>query len=122
MIDLYYWPTPNGLKITILLREIGLEYRLHPINLGKGDQFDPKFLSISPNNRIPAVEGHDPEGGGESISVFESGATLLYVAEKREQFLPTGRRLRIQAIEWLMCQMGGLGPMLVQNHHLPVCP
>ena len=117
MIDLYYWPTPNGLKIAILLREIGLEYRLYPINIGKGDQFDPRFLSISPNNRIPAIVDHEPKGGGESISVFESGAILLYLAEKCEQFLPTDGRLRIQAIEWLMWQMGGLGPMLGQNHH-----
>ena len=117
MIDLYYWPTPNGLKITILLQEIGLDYRLHPINIGKGGQFDPKFLSISPNNRIPAIVDHEPEGGGDSISVFESGAILLYLAEKCVQFLPTDRRLRIQVIEWLMWQMGGLGPMLGQNHH-----
>ena len=102
MIDCYYWPTPNGLKITILLQEISLNYRLHPINIGKGDQFDPKFLSVSPNNRIPAIVDHEPEGGGESISVFESGAILLYLAEKCERFLPTDRRLRIQAIEWLM--------------------
>ena len=117
MIDLYYWPTPNGLKITVLLREIGLEYRLFPINIGQGDQFDPKFLSVSPNNRIPAIVDHEPEGGGESISVFESGAILLYLAEKYKQFLPTDQRLRVQAIEWLMWQMGGLGPMLGQNHH-----
>ena len=117
MIDLYYWPTPNGLKITVLLREIGLEYRLYPINIGKGDQFDPEFLSVSPNNRIPAIVDHEPEGGGDSISVFESGAILLYLAEKYDQFLPTNQRLRVQAIEWLMWQMGGLGPMLGQNHH-----
>ena len=117
MIDLYYWPTPNGLKITVLLREIGLEYRLYPINIGKGDQFDPEFLSVSPNNRIPAIVDHEPEGGGDSISVFESGAILLYLAEKYDQFLPTDQRLRVQAIEWLMWQMGGLGPMLGQNHH-----
>ena len=117
MIDLYYWPTPNGLKITVLLREIGLEYRLYPINIGKGDQFDPEFLSVSPNNRIPAIVDHEPEGGGDSISVFESGAILLYLAEKYDQFLPTDQRLRVQAIEWLMWQMGSLGPMLGQNHH-----
>tara|TARA_Y100000588_G_scaffold66911_1_gene67627 strand:+ start:196 stop:921 length:726 start_codon:yes stop_codon:yes gene_type:complete len=117
MIDLYYWPTPNGLKIAVLLREIGLEYRLYPINIGKGDQFDPEFLSVSPNNRIPAIVDHEPEGGGDSISVFESGAILLYLAEKYDQFLPTDQRLRVQAIEWLMWQMGGLGPMLGQNHH-----
>ena len=117
MIDLYYWPTPNGLKITVLLREIGLVYRLYPINIGKGDQFDPEFLSVSPNNRIPAIVDHEPEGGGDSISVFESGAILLYLAEKYDQFLPTDQRLRVQAIEWLMWQMGGLGPMLGQNHH-----
>ena len=117
MIDLYYWPTPNGLKITVLLREIGLEYRLYPINIGKGDQFDLEFLSVSPNNRIPAIVDHEPEGGRDSISVFESGAILLYLAEKYEQFLPPDQRLRVQAIEWLMWQMGGLGPMLGQNHH-----
>ena len=105
------------MKITVLLREIGLEYRLYPINIGKGDQFDPEFLSVSPNNRIPAIVDHEPEGGGDSISVFESGAILLYLAEKYDQFLPTDQRLRVQAIEWLMWQMGGLGPMLGQNHH-----
>ena len=102
MIDLYYWPTPNGLKITVLLQEIGLEYRLFPINIGKGDQFDPEFLSVSPNNRIPAIVDHEPEGGGDSISVFESGAILLYLAEKCGQFLPADKRLRVQTIEWLM--------------------
>jgi len=117
MIDLYYWTTPNGHKITMFLEEAGMEYRLHGINIGKGDQFKPEFLAISPNNKIPAIVDHAPAGGGKPISVFESGAILLYLAGKTGQFLPADLRGQVEALEWLMWQMGGLGPMLGQNHH-----
>jgi len=117
MIDLYYWTTPNGHKITMFLEEAGMEYRLHGINIGKGDQFKPEFLAISPNNKIPAIVDHAPTGGGKPISVFESGAILLYLAGKTGQFLPADLRGQVEALEWLMWQMGGLGPMLGQNHH-----
>jgi len=117
MIDLYYWTTPNGHKITIFLEEAGLEYTIRPINIGKGAQFDPAFLKISPNNRIPAIVDHAPADGGEPISVFESGAILLYLAGKTGQFLPKDLRGQVQVLEWLMWQMGGLGPMAGQNHH-----
>jgi len=117
MIDLYYWTTPNGHKITMFLEEAGMEYRLHAINIGKGDQFKPEFLAISPNNKIPAIVDHAPAGGGKPISVFESGAILLYLAGKTGQFLPADLRGQVEALEWLMWQMGGLGPMLGQNHH-----
>ena len=117
MIDLYYWTTPNGHKITLFLEEAGLEYRIRPINIGKGEQFDPAFLEISPNNRIPAIVDHAPADGGKPISVFESGAILLYLAGKTGQFIPRDLRGQVQALEWLMWQMGGLGPMAGQNHH-----
>ncbi|MBF2077437.1 MAG: glutathione S-transferase N-terminal domain-containing protein [Synechococcales cyanobacterium T60_A2020_003] len=117
MIDLYYWTTPNGHKITIFLEETGLPYTVKPINIGKGDQFDPAFLKISPNNRIPAMVDHAPADGGEPISVFESGAILQYLAEKTGQFLPSAVRDRVEVMQWLFWQMGGLGPMLGQNHH-----
>jgi GST-like protein len=117
MIDLYYWTTPNGHKITLFLEEAGLPYTLKPINIGKGEQFDPAFLKISPNNRIPAIVDHAPADGGKSISVFESGAILLYLAGKTGQFLPADLRGQVQVLEWLMWQMGGLGPMAGQNHH-----
>ena len=117
MIDLYYWPTPNGHKITMFLEETGLPYTLKPINIGKGEQFAPDFLQIAPNNRMPAIIDHAPADGGAPVSVFESGAILLYLADKTGQFLPTDLRQRVQATEWLMWQMGGLGPMLGQNHH-----
>ena len=117
MIDLYYWTTPNGHKITLFLEEAGLEYRIKPINIGKGEQFDPAFLEISPNNRIPAIVDHAPADGGKPISVFESGAILLYLAGKTGQFIPRDLRGQVQALEWLMWQMGGLGPMAGQNHH-----
>ncbi len=120
MIDLYYWTTPNGHKITMFLEEAGLEYALKPVNIGKGEQFDPGFLKISPNNRIPAIVDHAPADGGEAISVFESGAILLYLAGKTGQFLPKGLRGQVQVLEWLMWQMGGLGPMAGQNHHFSV--
>ncbi len=117
MIDLYYWTTPNGHKITLFLEEAGLEYRIKPINIGKGDQFDPAFLKVSPNNRIPAIVDHAPTDGGKPISVFESGAILLYLAGKTGQFIPRDLRGQVGTLEWLMWQMGGLGPMAGQNHH-----
>ena len=117
MIDLYYWPTPNGWKVSIALEELGLAYEMIPVNIGRGAQFEPEFLAISPNNRIPAIVDRDPEGGGEPIAVFESGAILLYLADKTGRLIPDEARGRKQAIEWLMWQMGGLGPMLGQAHH-----
>jgi len=117
MIDLHYWPTPNGHKITIFLEETGLTYTLHPVNIGKGDQFKPEFLKISPNNRMPAILDRAPADGGPPISVFESGAILVYLAEKVGHFLPADPRGKAHVLEWLFWQMGGLGPMLGQNHH-----
>jgi len=117
MIDLYYWTTPNGHKITLLLEEAGVPYRIHPINIGKGEQFAPDFLRISPNNRIPAIVDRAPTDGGEPISLFESGAILLYLAEKTGRFLPRDIRGRQQVLQWLFWQVGGLGPMAGQNHH-----
>ena len=117
MIDLYYWTTPNGHKITIFLEETGLEYKIIPVNISKGDQFKPEFLEISPNNRMPAIVDHAPAGGGAPVSVFESGAILLYLAEKTGQFIPGDLRGRVEVLQWLFWQMGGLGPMLGQNHH-----
>ncbi|MFT6558240.1 glutathione S-transferase C-terminal domain-containing protein [Sneathiella sp.] len=117
MIDLYYWPTPNGWKISIALEEMGLEYNVIPVNIGRGDQFKETFLSISPNNRMPAIVDHDPIGGGDPVSVFETGAILIYLAEKCGKFLPSDLRGRIQVVEWVMWQMGGLGPMLGQHGH-----
>lgn len=116
-IDLYYWPTPNGFKITIMLEETGLPYTIVPVNIGKGDQFKPDFLTIAPNNRMPAIVDHAPRDGGKPISIFESGAILLYLAEKTGQFLPADVRGRFDALQWLFWQMGGLGPMAGQNHH-----
>ncbi len=117
MIDLYYWTTPNGHKITLFLEETGLPYTLKLVNIGKGEQFDPDFLKIAPNNRIPAIVDHSPAGGGEPVSVFESGAILLYLAEKTGRFLPADPRGRTDVLQWLFWQMGGLGPMAGQNHH-----
>jgi GST-like protein len=117
MIDLYYWPTPNGHKITLFLEETGVPYNLIPVNIGKGEQFRPEFLAISPNNRMPAIVDHTPVERGAPISVFESGAILLYLAEKTEQFLPKDVRGRVEVTQWLFWQMGGLGPMAGQNHH-----
>ena len=115
-IDLYYWPTPNGKKITIFLEEAGLPYNLVPVDITAGDQFDEEFLRISPNNKMPAIV--DPEGpDGEHISVFESGAILIYLAEKVDRFLPSSLRGRYEALQWLMFQMGSVGPMLGQAHH-----
>ena len=117
MIDLYYWTTPNGHKITMFLEEAGLPYRVVPVNIGKGEQFADSFLKIAPNNRIPAVVDHSPEDGGQPLSVFESGAILLYLADKIRQFIPDDLRGRNETLQWLFWQMGGLGPMAGQNHH-----
>jgi GST-like protein len=120
MIDLYYWSTPNGHKITIFLEETGLPYKVFPVNIGKGDQFKPEFLAIAPNNRIPALVDHEPKangGAGKPISIFESGAMLLYLAEKTGQFLSSDIYTRYDAIQWVFWQMAGLGPMAGQNHH-----
>lgn len=117
MIDLYYWTTPNGHKITLFLEETGLPYRIHPINIGKDEQFQPHFLKIAPNNRIPAIVDNEPADGGEPLSLFESGAILLYLAEKTGRFIPQDLRGRQEALQWLFWQMGGLGPMAGQNHH-----
>ncbi|WP_439813896.1 glutathione S-transferase N-terminal domain-containing protein [Zavarzinia sp. CC-PAN008] len=117
MIDLYYWPTPNGWKITIMLEETGLPYRIRPVNIGRGEQFKPDFLAISPNNRMPAIVDHDPPGGGDAVSVFESGAILQYLGNRTGQFYPAGLRARVEVEQWLFWQMGGLGPMAGQAHH-----
>ncbi|KJK23642.1 glutathione S-transferase [Burkholderiaceae bacterium 16] len=116
MIDVYSWPTPNGHKVHIMLEECGLEYKVHPINIGAGNQFEADFLKISPNNKIPAIV--DPDGpDGQPISLFESGAILLYLAGKTGKFLPEDVRGKYDALQWLMFQMGGVGPMLGQAHH-----
>ncbi len=117
MIDLYYWPTPNGHKITLLLHEASVAYQIKAIDISRGDQFEPDFLKIAPNNRIPAIVDHAPADGGAPLSVFESGAILLYLADKLQRFIPQSPRLRVQCLEWLFWQMGGLGPMAGQNHH-----
>ena len=120
MIDLYYWPTPNGHKITLFLEEAGLDYTIKPVNIGAGDQFAAEFLTISPNNKMPAIVDHAPADGGAPQSVFESGAILLYLAEKTGRFLPNAPRQRIAALEWLFWQMAGLGPMTGQMGHFNV--
>ncbi len=117
MIDLYYWPTPNGHKITLFLEEAKLPYEIHPVNIGKGEQFNPEFLRFSPNNRMPAIVDHAPSDGKKPISVFESGAILLYLAGKTGKFIPRDLRGQVECTEWLFWQMGGLGPMAGQNHH-----
>ncbi len=117
MINLHYWPTPNGHKITMFLEEVGLPYEIKPINIGAGEQFAPDFLAIAPNNRMPAIVDHDPTDGGEPVAVFESGAILLYLAHKAARFGGATPRAHVEVIQWLMWQMGGLGPMLGQNHH-----
>jgi len=117
MIDLYYWPTPNGHKITIFLEETGIDYKVIPVNIGTGAQFDDDFLKIAPNNRIPAIIDHAPIDGGEPISIFESGAILQYLGNKTDQYIGNGLREKTEITQWLMWQMGGLGPMLGQNHH-----
>lgn len=120
MIDVHFWPTPNGLKITVFLEEAGLPYRVVPVDISKGAQHEPSFLEKSPNNRIPAIVDHAPAGGGAPISVFESGAILLYLAEKTGRFLPKDARARVEALEWLFWQVGGVGPMFGQYGHFAV--
>ena len=117
MINLYYWTTPNGHKITLFLEESGVPYTLHPVNIGKGEQFLPEFLKIAPNNRIPAIVDHAPKDGGKLVSIFESGAILLYLADKTGKFISSDLRKRNETLQWLFWQMAGLGPMLGQNHH-----
>ena len=117
MIDVYYWPTPNGWKISIMLEECGLPYRLVPVNIGTGEQFKPEFLKISPNNRMPAIVDDEPSGGGAPVSVFESGAILQYLAEKTGKFLPSDLRGKYEVLQWVNWQMGGLGPMAGQANH-----
>ncbi|MFL6585589.1 MAG: glutathione S-transferase N-terminal domain-containing protein [Luteimonas sp.] len=120
MIDFHYWPTPNGHKVTLFLEEAGLDYTIHPVNIGKGDQFKPEYLAFSPNNKMPAIVDRAPADGGEPQTVFESGAILLYLAEKSGQFLSTDPRVRIETLEWLFWQMAGLGPMTGQYGHFNV--
>ncbi|MDD3445608.1 MAG: glutathione S-transferase N-terminal domain-containing protein [Zavarzinia sp.] len=117
MIELYYWPTPNGWKISIMLEECGLPYETRPVNIGRGEQFKPEFLAISPNNRMPAIVDTEPADGGAPISVFESGAILQYLGRKTGRFYPQGERARVEVEQWLFWQMGGLGPMAGQAHH-----
>ena len=117
MIDLYYWTTPNGHKITIFLEEADLPYSIVPVNISKGEQFKPEFLRFSPNNRIPAIVDNAPAVGGRPVSVFESGAILVYLGDKTGKFLPTEPYSRVEVMQWLFWQMGGLGPMAGQNHH-----
>ena len=117
MIDLYYWPTPNGHKITLFLEETDMPYTIIPVHIGKGEQFKPEFLAISPNNRMPAIVDHTPMERGAPISVFESGAILLYLADKTERFIAQDLRGRVEVTQWLFWQVGGLGPMAGQNHH-----
>jgi GST-like protein len=117
MIDVYYWPTPNGHKITMFLEEAAVPYRIAPVDISSGAQFEPEFLAISPNNRMPAIIDHAPEDGGAPISVFESGAILVYLAEKSGHLLPRDIRGRKTVLEWLFWQVAGLGPMAGQNHH-----
>jgi GSH-dependent disulfide-bond oxidoreductase len=117
MIELHYWPTANGHKITIFLEETGVPYKIVPVNIGKGDQFKPDFLKIGPNNRMPAIIDTAPADGGKPVSVFESGAILEYLGEKTGRFFPSELRARAEVRQWLFWQMGGLGPMAGQNHH-----
>jgi GST-like protein len=116
-IDVYYWPTPNGWKVTILLEELGVPYNIVPVNIGAGEQFKPDFLKISPNNRMPAIVDHEPVGGGGPLSIFESGAILEYIAEKHGKFLPKDVRGKYEVLQWVYWQMGGLGPMSGQANH-----
>ena len=117
MIELYYWPTPNGQKIALFLEEAGVPYEIKPVDIGKGDQFKPDYLKISPSNKMPAIVDRAPIDGGAAISVFESGAILLYLADKAKRFIPADLRARVACTEWLFWQVGGLGPMAGQNHH-----
>lgn len=117
MIDVYYWPTPNGWKVTIMLEECGLEYQVVPVDIGGGDQFKPEFLRISPNNRMPAIVDRQPADGGEPIAIFESGAILEYLADKEGKFLPTEPRARFKVLQWVHWQMANLGPMMGNANH-----
>ena len=117
MIELHYWPTPNGHKITMFLEETGIPYTIKPVNIGKGEQFDPEFLKIAPNNRIPAIVDHAPAGGGAPIPVFESGAILMYLAQKHRVLRPDDVRGQVEVMQWLFWQVANLGPMAGQNHH-----
>ncbi len=117
MIDLYTWPTPNGFKVSIALEEMGLEYKVIPVDIGAGDQFEPDYIRLNPNNKMPTIVDHQPGDGGDPLTVFESGAILLYLAEKTGSFLPTDMRGRSEVAQWLMFQMGSIGPMLGQAHH-----
>jgi len=117
MIDLHYWPTPNGRKITVMLEEIGVPYQVIPVDIGRGAQFTPEFLAISTNNRMPAIVDHEPLGGGAPISIFESGAILVYLAEKTGKLMPTDPRGKYEVLQWVFWQMAGLGPMAGQAHH-----
>ena len=120
MIDLYFWPTPNGLKLKLFLEEAGLPYRAVPVDIGKGEQHRPEFRLVSPNGKIPALVDHDPPGGGAPLSLFESGAMLLYLAEKIRKFIPVDVRGRAEVLQWLFWQVGGLGPIAGQNGHFRV--
>jgi GSH-dependent disulfide-bond oxidoreductase len=122
MIDLHYWPTPNGKKVTILLEELEVPYRVVPCHIGRGDQFEPKFLTISPNNRMPALVDHDPPGGGPPVGVFESGAIMIYLAEKHGRFLPTDLRGRYETLQWVMWQMANQGPKFGERGHFARAP
>lgn len=117
MIDIYLWTTPNGYKPMILLEELGIDYRIKPVDINKDEQFEPAFLAIAPNNRIPAIVDHAPRDLGEPIAIFESGALMEYLADKHEAFIPQATRPRAEVLQWLHWQMGGFGPMLGQNHH-----
>ncbi len=117
MIDLHYWPTPNGKKVTILLEELGIDYKVVPCNIGRGDQFTEEFLTIGPNNRMPALVDHDPIGGGEPITVFESGAMMMYIAEKTGRFWPQDPRQKYEVCQWVMWQMANQGPKLGECGH-----
>ncbi|TDJ27616.1 MAG: thiol:disulfide oxidoreductase [Gammaproteobacteria bacterium] len=117
MIDVHYWPTPNGWKVTIMLEECGLDYNIIPVDIGGGDQFKPEFLAISPNNRMPAIVDTDPTGGGDPITIFESGAILEYLAEKTGKFMPSNPRDRFKVLQWLHWQMANLGPMMGNANH-----
>ncbi len=117
MIDLYFWTTPNGYKPLLFLEEAGIDYEIRPVNISKGEQFEPEFLKISPNNRIPAIVDHDPEDGGAPLAQFESGAILQYLAEKTGKFMPKDARGRAEVLQWLNWQMGGIGPMFGQYLH-----
>jgi len=117
MIEVFYWPTPNGKKVTILLEECGLEYKITPLNIGRGDQFEEKFLKLNPNHRMPAMVDHAPKGGGAPIAIFESGAIMMYIAEKAGRFFPQDTRGKYEVTEWVMWQMANQGPKLGECGH-----